>query len=138
MAIRKFISAALVAGTVVTAGLASAGSASALTADCQGGQVCLYYNSSAHGYGAVYIETTSIENYAGLTFKAGKNGSAGAGVAVKNNAAAVDNHWYGTFNVFYNSGWDCSVACQPIPMNTHRDLNAQLKNNNASGELVGP
>ncbi|MEV7179382.1 hypothetical protein [Kitasatospora sp. NPDC093679] len=138
MAIRKFISAALVAGTVVTAGLASAGSASAFTADCHGGQVCLYYNSSAHGYGAVYVQNTTVDNYAGLTFKAGKNGSSGAGVAVKNNAAAVDNHWYGTFNVYYNSGLDCSVACQAIPMDTRRDLNSQLKNNNASGEFVGP
>ncbi|MEV6211191.1 hypothetical protein [Kitasatospora sp. NPDC051914] len=138
MVIRKLISAVVVAGAVATAGLATAGEASAFTADCKGGQVCLYYNSSDYGYGAVYIENTSIENYAGLTFKAGKNGSSGAGVAVKNHAAAVDNHWYGTFNVFYNSGWDCSVACQAIPMNTRRDLNSKLKNNNASGEFVGP
>ncbi|GAA5021165.1 hypothetical protein [Kitasatospora paranensis] len=140
MRIRKLISAVAVAGAVATAGLATAGNASAFTADCHGGQVCLYYNSSAYGYGAVYIQNTSIDNYAdgNLKFSSGHNGSAGSGVAVKNNAAAVDNHWYGTFNVYYNSNMDCSVACQPIPMNTRRDLNSALKNNNASGEFVGP
>ncbi|MGK4580521.1 hypothetical protein [Kitasatospora sp. HPMI-4] len=139
MRIRKLLAAATVAGTVATTALATAGSASAFTRDCWDGQVCLYYNSSSYGYGAVFVQTESIGNYGSpdVKFSGGNNGSSGAGVSVKNHAAAVDNRWGGSFIVYYNSGNDCSVACQTIPMHSLVDLNGDLKNNNAAGEFIG-
>jgi hypothetical protein len=138
MRIRKLIAATAVAGGALSAGFVTAAPASAaaeaIEYDCATGEVCLYYNSDAYNYGAVYVQYDKIPDYAGRYFSAGRNGSAGAGVAVKNHAAAVDS-WIGsTFRVYYNSNYSCSVACQDIPAYYTRDLNSQLKNNNASGK----
>ncbi|MFD9130520.1 hypothetical protein [Kitasatospora sp. NPDC059571] len=137
MRIRKLLAAAAVAGTVATAGLATAGSASAAVPnyDCSGThEVCVYYNSSGAGYGAYFRQTGNISDYAGHYFSAGRNGSSGAGVSVKNNAASVDSWYDGTFTVYYNSGTkNCSYACQNIPAWSTTDLNGALKNNNAAG-----
>ncbi|MFJ5921395.1 hypothetical protein ACIQF6_02185 [Kitasatospora sp. NPDC092948] len=135
MRLRKLIAAAGIATTVAGFGLASAGEASAINYDCSSGQVCLYYNSSGSGYNAVFKQTSNISDYANYYFSAGNNGSAGAGVSVKNNAAAVDSWYSGTFTVYYNSGYNCSVACQNIGSLATVDLNSSLKNNNASGKF---
>ncbi|MFI9789085.1 hypothetical protein ACIHEI_37055 [Kitasatospora sp. NPDC051984] len=133
MRLRKLIAAAGIATTVAGFGLVNAGEASAFTVDCSANNACLYYNSSAYGYGAYYEQVYNTPDYAGLTFRAGHNGSSGAGVAVKNHAAAVDNRYGVSFTVYYNSNYNCSVACQVIPANARVDLNASVKNNNASG-----
>jgi len=136
MRIRKLLAAATVAGTVLTAGLANTGTASASSlADCEGGQyVCLYYNSSSSGYGAVFVQGSDISDYSGYHFGESAYGSRGAGVSVKNNAASVDSWYAGAFTVYYNSGYrNCSYACQTIPDYGFRDLNSTMKNNNAAG-----
>ncbi|WP_230396292.1 hypothetical protein [Streptomyces blattellae] len=137
MRIRKLIAATAVAGGALTAGLVTASPASAaINYDCATGEVCLYYNSSSYGYGAVYVQYDRIPNYQGYFFSQGRNGSSGAGVEVKNHAAAVDS-WIGsTFRVYYNSNYNCSVACQDIPAYATRDLNSSVKNNNASGRNI--
>ncbi|MFG2692726.1 hypothetical protein [Kitasatospora sp. NPDC048407] len=135
MRLRKLIAAAGIATTVAGFGLVNAGEASAFSVDCSNYNACLYYNSAAYGYGAYYEQQPNIPDYAGLTFRAGNNGSSGAGVAVKNHAAAVDNRWIGNFTIYYNSNYNCSVACQTIGANTRVDLNASVKNNNASGSF---
>ncbi|MFJ6723145.1 MULTISPECIES: hypothetical protein [unclassified Streptomyces] len=137
MRIRKFLAAAAMAGTVLTAGVATTGTASASSlADCSGHSetVCLYYNSSSSGHGAVFFQTSNISNYSGYYFSGGAYGSSGAGVSVKNHAAAVDSYYAGSFTVYYGSGdRNCSYACQTVPDYSYRDLNAQMKNNNAAG-----
>ncbi|MFJ6655929.1 hypothetical protein ACIQNG_06115 [Streptomyces sp. NPDC091377] len=142
MRIRKLMATTL-AGGALTAGLAMATATpatadgnTAFETDCSPGEVCLHYNSSAYGYGAVLVQYGWYSDYAGYTFRAGKNGSAGAGVDVKNNAAAVDSFTGSTFRVFYNSGYNCNVACQDIPPYYTRDLNSTMKNQNASGRTI--
>lgn len=132
------IKRAIVIGTVTLASIvATAGSASAYTyptSECGPGQVCLYYNSSSSGFGAVFKQSSNISNYSGYYFSSGKNGSSGAGLSVKNNVAAVDNRSDGSyFSIFYNSGYDCSVACMQIGPNNAVDIPEPMKNDNASG-----
>lgn len=104
--------------------------------DCTAGFVCLYYNSSAYGWGAVFATAAPISDYKNWQFYAGKNGSAGAGLSVKNHAASVDSWGNSTFRIYYNSGYSCAVACQDIPAQGSADLNSSLKNNNASGKFL--
>ncbi|MCU7820329.1 hypothetical protein [Kitasatospora sp. DSM 101779] len=137
MRVKKLVAAAAVAGSVLTVGLSTAAPAMAAPAqDCTYGQVCLYYNSSSYGYGAVYIQTGDVSNYAGKYFSGGANGSSGSGVEVKNHAASVDSWIASNFRVYYNSGYDCSVACQTVAPYASVNLNSSLKNNNASGRVV--
>ncbi|RAJ29685.1 hypothetical protein K353_06573 [Kitasatospora sp. SolWspMP-SS2h] len=136
MHVKKLIAAMAVTGGLLAGGLATAAPASAHTADCTFHQVCLYYSSSTYGFGAYYRQTADVSNYAGKYFKAGNNGSTGAGVEVKNNAAAIDS-WLSTqFTIYYNSGYNCDVVCQIFdPYATFQNLSSQLKNNNASGRV---
>ncbi|MEU0423747.1 hypothetical protein ABZ235_09000 [Streptomyces canus] len=137
MRIRKLIAATAVAGGALSAGLATAAPASAaINYDCATGEVCLYFNSSSYGYGAVYVQYDKVPDYQGRYFSSGRNGSAGAGVEVKNHAAAVDSWISSNFRVYYNSGYSCSVACQTIPSYATVNLNSSLKNNNASGQNI--
>ncbi|GHF95743.1 hypothetical protein [Streptomyces hydrogenans] len=136
MRVGKALAAGFVAfGAVVV----SAGTASAAPAyDCLFDEVCLYYSSSSYGYGAYFAQSGSISDYSGYYFKAGDNGSTGAGVSVKNNAAAVDNRATPrNFYLYYNSNYDCRVACVTVSPGTLINLSEPLKNDNASGKL-GP
>lgn len=137
MRVRKVLAAGFVALSAVV-GTAGTASADPAFGDCLFDQVCLHYNSSSYGYGAYYAQGGNIADYSGRSFKSGVNGSAGAGVSVKNNAAAVDNR--GTprnFYLYYNSNYDCSVACVTVSPGHVINLSATMKNNNASGKL-GP
>ncbi|MFC7218658.1 hypothetical protein ACFQLX_10835 [Streptomyces polyrhachis] len=140
MHIRKLIAAtAVMAGAVAgTLATASPASAAALRYDCRNnGEACLYYNSSTYGFGAYFKQTWDVSSYAGFYFKSGAKGGAGAGVEVKNNAAAVDNNTPARFRVYYNSNWSCSFACQTFNEYSWGNLNPTMKNNNASGRVVG-
>lgn len=128
--------AGLVGMGLAAAPVASAAPAAAPARDCSSGFACLYYNSSSNGYGAVFATAANISDYNIWYFSAGKNGSSGAGVVVKNNAAYVDNRSDQTYRVYYNSGYSCAVACQDIPAEGGANLNASLKNNNASGKFL--
>lgn len=139
---RFIVAGAVAAASCLTTAVGTAAPASAaatLVEDCSiDEQVCLYYNSSTYGYGAVFKQTGPISNYQGYYFSAGNNGSAGAGTQVKNNAAAVDNSWDGYFfRIYYNSNYDCSYACQTTDPFNQADLTSTMKNNNASGRIVG-
>ncbi|MGW6761798.1 hypothetical protein ACWF8M_29795 [Streptomyces sp. NPDC055008] len=125
------------AGALAFGASPASAAASAITYDCTStGQVCIYYNSSSYGYGAVFRQTSDVPNYAGRYFSAGRNGSAGAGVEVKNHAAAVDSWVASNFTVYFNSNYDCSVACQTVSAYNTVNLNANIKNNTASGRVT--
>lgn len=137
MRFKRLISTGAVLGGAVTASFVVAPSASAATPDCKSGEICLYYNSSSYGFGSVFIQRYDIPDYAGSYFSSGYYGNSGSGTVVKNHAAAVDSWQPYKFVVYYNSNYGCSVACQTILPWEAKDLNSSLKNNNASGRLVG-
>lgn len=137
MQIKKWAASAAVAASLFGAGLATAAPAAAApNYDCATGEFCLYYNSSSNGYGAVYVQYDRIPNYSGYYFSTGRNGSSGAGVAVKNHAAAGDSFLTSNFRVYYNSNYSCAVACQTIEAWNTENLSSAIKNNNASGKDV--
>ncbi|MGX1883622.1 peptidase inhibitor family I36 protein [Streptomyces sp. NPDC055287] len=85
---------------------------------------CLYYNSNFSGpkFGESRGSTRYPHNYTG-TFS--------NGYAVKNNAASVNNLNYNyDVRVYFNS--NLGGPSQLIKRNTGANLNATLKNNNAS------
>ncbi|WAZ26207.1 peptidase inhibitor family I36 protein [Streptomyces cinnabarinus] len=100
---------------------------------CNAGDVCLYYNSIENGLNGIFRQFTPIPDYRDSAFLISNYGGEGAGQTVKNNAAAVHNRKDRHFGVFYNSNYSCAVACQQILSLTLKNLNASLKNNNASG-----
>jgi hypothetical protein len=132
--------AAAIAASVVAAPLATATSASATTYSCGTNHidsgVCLFYNSKAYGYGAGFEQPFNIPDYAGYTFTTSSYGSAGSGSPVKNDAAALYNYTTDIFALFYNSYYNCSVACDTFDSGSFRDFNPALHNENASGELA--
>ncbi len=100
---------------------------------CQSGEFCYYYNSGQAG--SVSDFTTSIGDYG--TSQPGcydfKGAGAGKGVCVKNNAASVWNRTSKTVTVYYNSSY--GGATQKIAAGGKANLNATLKNNNASHRI---
>jgi len=102
---------------------------------CDGGEFCYYFNSDQAG--SVSDFTSSVGDY-GTTqpgcydFKGAGNGK---GKCVKNNAASVWNRSTKTVRVYFNSGYD--GASQDFKPGAKGNLNATLKNNNASHQL-GP
>ncbi|KJK39161.1 hypothetical protein UK15_14620 [Streptomyces variegatus] len=137
MRFKRVVSTSAVLGGVLAAGLVTAPPAAAVASDCKSGEVCLYYNSSSYDFGAVFIQRYDVADYSGRYFSSGYHGSAGSGTVVKNHAAAVDSWQPYKFVVYYNSSYNCSVACQTILPWESKDLNSSLKNNNASGRVEG-
>ncbi|MDX3376152.1 MULTISPECIES: peptidase inhibitor family I36 protein [Streptomyces] len=85
---------------------------------------CLYYNSNYAGpkFGESRGNSVTPHNY---------TGSFSNGYAVKNNAASVRNLNYNySVRIYYNSG--NAGPSQLIARNSSANLNATLKNNNAS------
>lgn len=124
-----------VAGAVALAGfgtaLATAGTANAAES-CTSGYACLHYNSDYQG--AFYRQYFNIPNYAGYYFSASSAGSAGAGQAVKNNTASVDNWDFNNgIRMYFNSNY--AGVSQGIPAGGAANLNTSLKNDNASGKF---
>jgi hypothetical protein len=139
----KSLKAVLAAGTATAAvvgSVALAGPASATTYQGNCGstaRMCLYYHSSAYGWGAEYGHDTNVPSFnpannGGNTyvFKAGIHGSAGAGQTVWNNAAAGSN-WSGSqnFAVWQNHGYGGSYDV--VPYGLYQDLN-HTHNNDTS------
>ncbi|WP_404353095.1 peptidase inhibitor family I36 protein [Phycicoccus jejuensis] len=126
---------AAVAGAVVVATGVVATPAQAASRDgvCDTGEFCLFYNSD--NAGAVSDFTTSIADY-GTTqpscydFKGTK---AGHGLCVKNEAASVWNRTGKSVTVYYNSSH--AGASQTFAAGAKANLNATLKNNNASHRI---
>ncbi|MFJ4769949.1 hypothetical protein ACIP88_12625 [Streptomyces uncialis] len=135
--IRRTLLAGVVAlaglGTAMsTTGTAHADSSAIAAVECSSGYVCLHYNSNSNG--AIFRQGFDIPNYAGYSFVTSSKGSAGAGLSVKNNAASVDS-WNFTwgFRIYYNSNY--GGVYQSIGAGGTANLNADLKNQNASGRL---
>ncbi|MFJ8803075.1 hypothetical protein [Streptomyces sp. NPDC102487] len=134
---RKIFSTSLVVLGIFVLSAFSTGAAQAASA-CPSNSACIYYNSESQGLNAYYVQRkgTSIADYgaAGIAFVKSPYGATGAGQKVKNNAAAVEVNADFPFKVYYNSAYDCSIACQKFyPFVGPEDLNSTMKNNNASG-----
>jgi Peptidase inhibitor family I36 len=132
MKIRKRLALVGTALAMATSILTVASPASAASRDgvCDSGEFCYYYNSN--NTGSISDFTTSIDDY-GTTqpscyeFKGAGNGQ---GVCVKNNAASVWNRTGKAVRVYYNSNF--AGASQEFAAGAKGNLNATLKNNNAS------
>ena len=101
---------------------------------CDSGEFCYYYNSNEAG--SVSDFTDSVDDYGTTqpTCYDFKGAGAGQGLCVKNNAASVWNHTSQTVRVYFNS--NNAGASQDFAPGAKGNLNATLKNNNASHELL--
>jgi hypothetical protein len=137
MKIRKNLAVGGVALAMATSILSVAAPASAAARDgaCDSGEFCYYYNSNEAG--SVSDFTESIEDYGTTqpTCYEFKGAGAGQGLCVKNNAASVWNRTSKTVVVYYNS--DFGGANQSFAAGAKGNLNATLKNNNASHDIGG-
>ncbi|MDF8265613.1 phage tail tip lysozyme [Luteipulveratus flavus] len=120
---------------LVVAGTVSPSAAHAAGRDgvCDSGEFCYYYNSDEAG--SVSDFTSSIDDY-GTTQPSCydfKGAGAGKGLCVKNNAASAWNRSDRPVIVYYNSNY--GGASQTIQPGTKANLNATLKNNNASHQF---
>ncbi len=125
-------SLALLAGGAAV--LAAPAAAAGRDGVCNSGEFCYYFNSGEAG--SISDFTDSLDDY-GTTqpscyeFKGAGNGK---GVCVKNNAASVWNRTSKTVRVYFNSNY--AGAHQDFAAGAKGNLNATLKNNNASHELL--
>jgi hypothetical protein len=123
--------AALASPILVTA---SPASAAARDGVCESGEFCYYYNSDEAG--SVSDFTGSVDDY-GTTEPSCydfKGPGAGKGTCIKNNAASVWNRSSKTVRVYFNSGY--AGASQDFAAGAKGNLNATLKNNNASHQFL--
>ncbi|MGO4343678.1 peptidase inhibitor family I36 protein [Pedococcus sp. 2YAF34] len=119
---------------VGVATFASPASAAARDGACNSGEFCYYYNSNQAGSVSDFAD--SLDDY-GATQPSCyefKGAGAGQGICVKNNAASVWNRTGKTVRVYYNSNF--AGAHQDFAPGAQANLNATLKNNNASHELL--
>ncbi|RZT79267.1 peptidase M23-like protein [Micromonospora violae] len=137
MNIRKSLAAVgvVLAATTSILSVTSPASAAARDGVCESGEFCYYYNSDNAG---------SISDFTGSLADYGteqpscydfKGAGAGKGLCIKNEAASVWNRSSKTVRVYYNSGYAGSY--QDFASGAKGNLNATLKNNNASHEF-GP
>jgi surface antigen len=135
--LRKALTVAGSALAITAPFLATASPASAAARDgvCDSGEFCYYYNSNEAG--SISDFTTSIDDY-GTTEPSCydfKGAGAGKGVCVKNNAASVWNRTSKTVVVYFNGYY--GGASQSFAAGAKGNLNATLKNNNASHAIGG-
>jgi len=134
--LRRIITAAATVLTLGVAMLAVATPASAAERDgvCESGEFCYYYNSD--NAGAISDFTGSLGDYGTTepTCYDFKGTAAGHGICVKNNAASVWNRSGKTVRVYFNTGF--AGASQDFAPGAKANLNATLKNNNASHQFL--
>lgn len=121
---------AVAAGLVSTAPTASAAARNGV---CESGEFCLYYNSGTAG-SLVDLVNSQRDYGTGSGCVAFVSSGSGRGQCVKNNTASVYNRTGKLVSVFYNS--DFGGVYDVIPNGARVDLNANVKNNNAS-QIVG-
>ena len=135
--LRKNLAVAGIALALTTSVLSVAAPASAAGRDgtCDSGEFCYYYNSNEAG--SVSDFTESVDDYGATqpTCYEFKGAGAGKGLCVKNNAASVWNRTSKTVIVYFNS--DFGGASQSFAAGAKGNLNATLKNNNASHDIGG-
>lgn len=135
MTTRKTILTSMLATLVLLlSGAVLAGPASAASRDgtCNTGEFCYYFNSDEAG--SISDFTGSLDDYGATQPTCYEFKGAGNGVCVKNNAASVWNRTGKTVRVYFNSNF--AGAHQDFGSGTKGNLNATLKNNNASHELL--
>ncbi|GGL26647.1 peptidase inhibitor family I36 protein [Phycicoccus endophyticus] len=134
---KRLLAGAATAAAVAAPLLATAAPAQAAARDgsCNSGEFCYYYNSGNAG---------SVSDFAGSVGDYGttqpgcyefKGAGAGKGQCIKNNAASVWNRTGKKVRVYYNSGYDGSNHYQDFAPGAKKNLNASLKNNNASHKI---
>ena len=135
MNIRKSLAGAGAALAIATSIMIAAGPASAAARDgvCDSGEFCFYYNSNQAGSISDFTGSENDYGTAQPSCYDFKGAGAGKGVCVKNNAASVWNRTGKTVRVYFNSGYD--GASQDFAAGAKGNLNATLKNNNASHEV---
>jgi murein DD-endopeptidase MepM/ murein hydrolase activator NlpD len=108
--------------------------ASARNGVCEAGEFCLYYNSNQQG--AVSDFAGSLADYGTTqpTCYEFRGKGAGKGLCVKNHAASVRNKTSAPVTIYFNSGF--AGASQTIPAGSSANLNATLKNQNASHKFA--
>ncbi|MFD7734405.1 CHAP domain-containing protein [Kitasatospora phosalacinea] len=102
---------------------------------CDSGEFCYYYNSDEAGSISDFTGSISDLGATQPTCYEFKGAGSGQGVCVKNNAASVWNRTGKTVRVYYNSGY--AGASQDFAPGAKGNLNATLKNNNASHQFLG-
>jgi murein DD-endopeptidase MepM/ murein hydrolase activator NlpD len=124
-------------GALMTTAAVVAPSAQAAARDgvCEAGEFCLYFNSGHQG--SVSDFTTSIPDYGTTQPECYdyKGRGAGEGKCVKNEAAAVWNRTGKPVTVYFNSNY--AGESQQIPVDGKVNLDARLKNENASHRIGG-
>jgi len=125
------LAVSMLVGAVVAPGAAFAADRDGT---CDSGEFCYYYNSNEAG--SVSDFTDSVDDYGTTqpTCYDFKGAGAGKGVCVKNNAASVWNRTSKTVRVYFNS--NNAGASQDFAPGAKGNLDATLKNNNASHELL--
>lgn len=124
------VASAAFAGAVAVAPSAHAAGRNGI---CESGEFCYYYNSGIAG--SVSDFTGSLGNYGATQPDCYefKGAGAGQGRCIKNDAASVWNRTSVPVTVYYNSYY--GGASQTIPAGAQVNLNATLKNNNASHQF---
>ncbi|MEX5721664.1 phospholipase A2 [Geodermatophilus maliterrae] len=103
--------------------------------ECQEQELCMFHNSNVQGSVSDFTpEQLSIPDYGSeqptcYEFKGPGNGIE---ECIKNNVASVWNRTGKTINIYYNSNYNDGVAVQVVQPGFKGNLNAKLKNNNAS------
>jgi hypothetical protein len=129
---------ALLASLALLAGgaaiLAAPAAAAGRDGTCNSGEFCYYFNSGEKG--SVSDFSGSLDDYGATQpscyeFKGAGNGK---GKCVKNNAAAVWNRTGKTVRVYFHSNF--AGSHQDFKSGAKGNLNATLKNNNASHQLL--
>ncbi|MGC4806303.1 CHAP domain-containing protein [Micromonospora sp. DT233] len=130
------ISASVIGAALGVLAIGAPAQAASRDGVCNDGEFCYYYNSGNAG---------SISDHGGSLGDYGstqpgcyefKGAGAGKGVCVKNNAASVWNRTNKTVRVYFNSNYGGSH--QDVAAGAKKDLNATLKNNNASHQALSP
>ncbi|GID95566.1 peptidase inhibitor family I36 protein [Amorphoplanes digitatis] len=136
MNIRKSLAVAGAALAVATSILSVSSPASAAARDgaCDSGEFCYYFNSNQAGSVSDFTESQDDYGTTQPSCYEFKGAGEGQGVCVKNNAASVWNRTGRTVRVYFNSNF--AGAGQDFASGAKGNLNATLKNNNASHELL--
>jgi surface antigen len=130
------IGACMLAVTIGVIAMSGPAVAAARDGVCDSGEFCYYYNTGHAG--AISDHAGSLADY-GTTQPSCydfKGSGAGSGDCIKNNAASAWNRTSSTVRVYYNSDYDGSHAYQDFAAGAKLNLNATMKNNNASHQVL--
>ncbi len=115
-------------------GIVFSGNTPSLAADQDGhvdsSEFVLYYNSAEYGYGSFSdFHRDNVADLAPYKYLSSGNGK---GQYVKNNAAAVWNNNGLSSGLYYNSNFNCNIACEDFDAHYRGDISPALKNQDAS------